>query len=87
LDLERKSKIEMNPVVTDQVTLFLALIEQTGIWALRVGFTLVVAIIVLAGVFIWHRRQQFLDAIQMLKMTSLSSETIVRRKSSLFGAA
>jgi hypothetical protein len=87
LDLERKSKIEMNPVVTDQVTLFLALIEQTGTWALRVGFTLAVVIIVLAGVFIWHRRQQFLDAIQMLKRTSLSSETIVRRKSSLFGAA
>jgi hypothetical protein len=61
LDLERKSKVEMNPVVTDQVTLFLALIEQTGIWALRVGFTLAVVIIVLAGVFIWLRREQFFD--------------------------
>src|SRR5882724_11702727 len=33
-------------------------------------------IIVLAGVFIWRRRQQFFDRDPILRMTSLSSETI-----------
>ena len=42
-------------------------------------------IIVLAGVFIGTGDNNFLIAIQMLRMIYLSSETIVRRKSYLFG--
>jgi len=41
---------------------------------------------VLAGVFICTGDNNFLITIQMLRMIYLSSETIVRRKSYLFGA-
>ena len=41
--------------------LMTAVIEQAGIPALRVGFTLAVIMFLLAGVFIWRRRQQFFD--------------------------
>jgi hypothetical protein len=36
-------------------------IEQSGIPALRVAFTVAVAIFLFAGVFIWRRRHQFFD--------------------------
>jgi hypothetical protein len=55
------SKIEMNPLVTNQVAAFIAVIEQQAVPALRVGFTLAVIIFLLAGVFIWRRRHQFFD--------------------------
>jgi hypothetical protein len=51
----------MNTLVTNQVTAFVAVIEQAGVPALRVGFTLAVIVFVLAGVFIWRRRHQFFD--------------------------
>ena len=41
--------------------LMTAVIEQAGVPALRVGFTLAVIMFLLAGVFIWRRRQQFFD--------------------------
>jgi hypothetical protein len=41
--------------------LMTAAIEQAGVPALRVGFTLAVIMFLLAGVFIWRRRQQFFD--------------------------
>jgi hypothetical protein len=51
----------MNALVADKVTSFLAVIEQAGVPALRVGFTLAVIMFLLAGVFIWRRRHQFFD--------------------------
>jgi uncharacterized membrane protein (DUF485 family) len=42
-------------------SLMIALIEQQGIAALRVRFTVAVIVFLLAGVFIWRRRQQFFD--------------------------
>jgi hypothetical protein len=51
----------MNTLVTNQVAVFIAVIEQQAVPALRVGFTLAVIIFLLAGVFIWHRRHQFFD--------------------------
>ena len=41
--------------------LTIALIEQPGVPALRVGFTLAVIMFVVAGVLIWHRRHEFFD--------------------------
>lgn len=41
--------------------LILAAIEQSGIPALRVAFTVAVIIFLFAGVFIWRRRHQFFD--------------------------
>jgi hypothetical protein len=51
----------MNTLVTNQVTTFIAVIEQAGVPALRVGFTLAVIVFLLAGVIIWRRRHQFFD--------------------------
>ena len=42
-------------------SLVIALIEHQGVAALRVGFTVVVIVFLLAGVFIWRRRHQFFD--------------------------
>jgi hypothetical protein len=42
-------------------SLVVAVIEQAGVPALRVGFTLAVIVFLLAGVFIWRRRHQFFD--------------------------
>ncbi len=51
----------MKTLVTYQVTTFVAVIEQAGVPALRVGFTLAVIVFLLAGVIIWRRRHQFFD--------------------------
>ena len=51
----------MNTLVTAQVASFIAVIEQQGVPALRVGFTLSVIVFLLAGVFIWRRRHKFFD--------------------------
>jgi hypothetical protein len=42
-------------------SLVIALIEQQGVAALRVGFTVAVIFFLLAGVFIWRRQHQFFD--------------------------
>jgi hypothetical protein len=42
-------------------SLMIALIEQQGVAALRVGFTFAVVVFLIAGAFIWRRRHQFLD--------------------------
>jgi len=39
----------------------MALIEQVGVPALRVAFTIAVTIFLFAGIFIWRRRHQFFD--------------------------
>jgi hypothetical protein len=51
----------MNTLIGDQWSDFVAVIEQPGVPALRVGFTLAVIVFLLAGVFIWRRRHQFFD--------------------------
>jgi hypothetical protein len=51
----------MNTLVTYQATAFIAVIEQAGVPALRVGFTLAVIVFLLAGVIIWRRRHQLFD--------------------------
>jgi hypothetical protein len=51
----------MNILVTDQVAPFIAVIEQAGVPALRVGFTIAAIIFLFAGVFIWRRRRQLFD--------------------------
>ena len=38
-----------------------AVIEQAGVPALRVAFTIAVVIFMFAGLFIWRRRHQFFD--------------------------
>jgi hypothetical protein len=42
-------------------SLMVAVIEQAGVPALRVAFTVAVIIFLFAGVFIWRRRHQFFD--------------------------
>jgi hypothetical protein len=42
-------------------SLIVAVIEQAGVPALRVAFTVAVIIFLFAGVFIWRRRHQFFD--------------------------
>jgi len=39
----------------------IAVIEQAGVPALRVVFTIAVVIFMFAGLFIWRRRHQFFD--------------------------
>jgi hypothetical protein len=41
--------------------LTVGIIEQPGVPALRIGFTLAVLAFLLAGVFIWRRRHQFFE--------------------------
>ena len=41
--------------------LMTAVIEQAGLRALSVGFTIAVLIVLFAGIFIWRRRHQFFD--------------------------
>ena len=55
------SDFKLNPLIGDQLSDFIAVIEQQGVPALRVGFTLAVIVFLLAGVFIWRRRHQFFD--------------------------
>ncbi len=51
----------MNPLIGDQLSDFIAVIEQQGVPVLRVGFTLAVFVFLLGGDFIWRRRHQFFD--------------------------
>jgi len=51
----------MNALIGDQLSDFIAVIEQAGVPALRVGFTLAVIGFLLAGTFIWRLRHQFFD--------------------------
>jgi hypothetical protein len=41
--------------------LTMAVIEQAGVPALRVAFTLAAIIFLFVGIFIWRRRHQFFD--------------------------
>jgi hypothetical protein len=48
-------------LVTDAIGSFVAVIEQAGLPALRVAFTVAVIVFLLGGVFIWRRRHAFFD--------------------------
>ena len=43
------------------ISLMVSVIEQAGVPALRVAFTIAVIIFMFAGFFIWRRRHQFFD--------------------------
>jgi hypothetical protein len=43
------------------ISLMIAVIEQAGVPALRVAFTVAVIIFLFAGVLLWRRRHQFFD--------------------------
>lgn len=51
----------MSTLLTDQVTSSVAIIEQAGVPALHIGFTLALMVFVFAGILIWRRRHQFFD--------------------------
>ena len=51
----------MNMLVTHQVVAFLAVIEEAGIPALRIAFTIAVIVFLLGGISIFRRRHQFFD--------------------------
>jgi hypothetical protein len=51
----------MNILVTQQVVAFLAVIEEAGIPALRIAFTIAVIVFLLGGISIFRRRHQFFD--------------------------
>jgi len=51
----------MNTLATDQVTSSIAVIEQAGVPALRIAFTIAVIIFLFGGILIVRRRHQFFD--------------------------
>jgi hypothetical protein len=51
----------MNTLVVDQVAPLTAVIEQAGVLALRIAFTIAVVALAGAGLFIFHKRHQFFD--------------------------
>ena len=51
----------MNTRISDQVTPLIAVIEQAGVPALRVAFTVAVIIFLFGGIIIFRRRHQFFD--------------------------
>lgn len=51
----------MNMLVTHQAVAFLAVIEEAGIPALRIAFTIAVIVFLLGGISIFRRRHQFFD--------------------------
>jgi hypothetical protein len=50
-----------NSFISDQVIAFVAAIEQAGIPALRVAFSIAVLVFLYGGVLIFRRRHQFFD--------------------------
>jgi len=51
----------MSPLIGDRVIAFVAAIEQVGLPALRVAFSLAVLVFLYAGVLIFRRRRQYFD--------------------------
>jgi len=51
----------MNTPISDQIIALVAVIEQAGLPALRVAFSIAVLFFLYAGVLIFRRRHQFFD--------------------------
>ena len=51
----------MNTLVSDQVAPLIAVIEEAGVPALRIAFTIAVIIFLFGGIVIFRRRHQFFD--------------------------
>jgi hypothetical protein len=51
----------MNPLMSDRIIAFIAVIEEAGIPALRCAFTLAVIVFLLVSIFIFRRRHQFFE--------------------------
>ena len=51
----------MNTLVTEQVIPLIGEIQQTGVPALRMAFTVAVIVFLCGGVLIFRRRHQFFD--------------------------
>jgi hypothetical protein len=51
----------MNRLNSDQILAFIAAIEQAGVPALRVAFTIAVLVFLYGGVLIFRRRHQLFD--------------------------
>jgi hypothetical protein len=47
--------------MNSNIPLMIAVIEQAGLPALRVAFTLAVIVLLVGGIFIFRRRHQFFD--------------------------
>jgi hypothetical protein len=80
-------RIEMNTLVADQVASFTAVIEQAGVPALRVAFTVAVVASPELASSSFKSGTNFSIAIQTSRTTSQLSATIESRKSFLSGAA
>ena len=51
----------MNTLITDEAAPFIAVIQEAGVPALRVAFTIAVLVFLYAGVVIFCRRHEFFD--------------------------
>ena len=51
----------MNTLIDHQVIAFVVVIEQAGIPALRIAFSVAVAVFLAAGILIFRRRHQLFD--------------------------
>ena len=51
----------MNTLIDHQVIAFVAVIEQVGVPALRIAFSIAVAVFLFAGILIFRRRHQLFD--------------------------
>jgi len=51
----------MNTLATNQMTAFIAVLEQAGLPALRVAFSIAALVFLCGGVLIFRRRHQFFD--------------------------
>jgi hypothetical protein len=51
----------MNTLISDQILAFIAAIEQAGVPALRVAFTIAVLVFLYCGFVIFRRRHEFFD--------------------------
>jgi hypothetical protein len=51
----------MNTLVTDQVAPFVAVIEQAGVPALRIAFTIALILFLFGGVVIFRRRHELFE--------------------------
>jgi hypothetical protein len=51
----------VNTLIDHQVIAFVAVIEQVGVPALRIAFSIAVAVFLFAGILIFRRRHQLFD--------------------------